>query len=59
MTKLTDEEEITRQAYDTHGKAWAAARSTNYWDTELDKFYKLLPKGSVLEIGAGHGRDAN
>ncbi|HVX58404.1 MAG TPA: class I SAM-dependent methyltransferase [Candidatus Saccharimonadales bacterium] len=59
MSSLTEEEEITKQAYEKAADAWADYfESGGGWALELKKFHKLLPKGKILEIGAGTGRDA-
>lgn len=59
MKDLSAEEQITKEAYDKHGKAWASAHLMDgFWDKEYKKFHKLIPKGSVIDIGCGGGRDA-
>jgi SAM-dependent methyltransferase len=56
---LTEEEQITKLAYDAHPKEWAKYfDDAGGWPEILEKFHGLLPKGKVLEIGAGTGRDA-
>lgn len=53
------QEDQTIAAYNVHAKYWHEAYSEpNYWPGVLDAFQKLLPSGTVLEIGAGAGRDA-
>ena len=57
--KLTPEEKLTVATYDTNAQAWIKKHSTpGIWDKEMAIFKKLLPKGEILEIGAGGGRDA-
>ena len=57
--KLTQEEELTIETYDTNAKVWAKKHSVpGFWAKEIATFRKLLPKGKILEIGAGGGRDA-
>lgn len=59
MTKLSPEEKITLENYDRLAEAWTSERSTkNFWAQEMQRFHELLPRGTILEIGCGHGRDA-
>lgn len=58
-SKLTPNEEITVRSYDQHAKAWSEEHMTpGFWRYEMDSFQRHLPKGRVLEIGSGGGRDA-
>ncbi len=57
--KLTKEEEQTVKTYDTNSYDWASKHATErFWGSEMDRFKELLPKGKILEIGSGGGRDA-
>ena len=57
--KLTPQEELTIKAYDDKASDWASKHSdAHFWGKEMDKFRQLLPKGKILEIGSGGGRDA-
>ena len=57
--KLTSQEELTVKAYNEGAVEWEKEHSdTSYWKKEFETFKKLLPKGKVLEIGCGGGRDA-
>lgn len=59
MTKLTDDEQVTLNSYNKNATKWSAAHITpRYWGDDMEMFHKLLPKGRILEIGAGGGRDA-
>jgi SAM-dependent methyltransferase len=59
MNNLTDDEQTTKLAYDARPKDWAKYfDDAGGWPEILEKFHELLPKGKVLEIGAGTGRDA-
>ncbi len=59
MSELSPEEQITIENYDKFATTWAGERNTkNFWAQELQRFHELLPKGTILEIGSGHGRDA-
>jgi SAM-dependent methyltransferase len=59
VTELLPEEQVTVKNYDKFASAWASERNTkNFWAQELQRFHELLPKGTILEIGSGHGRDA-
>jgi 2-polyprenyl-3-methyl-5-hydroxy-6-metoxy-1,4-benzoquinol methylase len=40
------------------GKAPCRILATDYWLTEIQRFNQLLPRGSVLDIGSGNGREA-
>lgn len=56
---LSNEEQTTINTYRRLAKKWASSHDqSDFWKEELEKFYTLLPKGSVLEIGCGGGRDA-
>lgn len=57
--KLTPEEELTVKAYNEGAVDWGCEHSAlDYWEEYFPTFKKLLPKGKVLEIGCGGGRDA-
>lgn len=57
--KLTPEEELTLKSYDKISSDWVAKHKTpHFWFQEMLRFNKYLPRGRVLEIGAGGGRDA-
>lgn len=57
--KLTPEEKLTVKAYNDGASAWGREHADlDYWKEEFLTFKKLLPKGKVLEIGCGGGRDA-
>ena len=57
--RLTPAEQLTIKTYNSNAVAWAKKHSTPaYWAEEMAIFKKLLPKGKILEIGAGGGRDA-
>lgn len=59
MTRLTENEAITRDSYTKTSGQWNDGHGTKkFWGKNFDEFYKLLPKGRVLEIGCGAGRDA-
>lgn len=59
MTKLTDEEEQTKQSYNNSAHKWSEAHlNKGYWQKQIAKFHQLLPKGEIIEIGCGGGRDA-
>lgn len=52
-------EEVTNKYYDEHGRSWASGhQDQNFWADALKEFSKLLPKGKIIEIGSGGGRDA-
>jgi len=52
------EEEATKNTYDESAAVWTVHRSqSDFWLEELKIFHKLLPNGSILEIGSGAGRD--
>lgn len=49
----------TLNAYNSTAKAWSEKHSNNnFWNEEYKTFNSFLPKGKILEIGAGGGRDA-
>lgn len=58
--KLTSVEQQTLDAYNKNAAIFAATRNIkNDWLQEKNKFKQYLPKGKILEIGSGGGRDAN
>lgn len=55
---MTQEDE-TIATYNAFAQEWHEQhKEPNYWDDAMDYFQTLLPKGTILEIGAGGGRDA-
>ena len=59
MTDLLPEEQETVATYDKMADVWASEHQIpDFWGKEMRRFKKLLPKGNLLEIGAGGGRDA-
>jgi len=57
--ELTPEEKITLETYNRIAQEWAIKLDiSDFWKDELEIFEKLIPSGKILEIGAGHGRDA-
>jgi len=62
MIKPKKSEDKTVQYYDAHAEDWTRTHGGNighsYWKKEMAKFHELLPKGKVLEIGSGAGKDA-
>jgi len=57
-TKLTKDEKQTLNSYNKYGRAWARAHMDyDSWKKELRRFKDYLPKGKVLEVGSGGGRD--
>jgi SAM-dependent methyltransferase len=56
---LTREEKVTVNAYDKDAKSWSDSHfGKNVWSRELRYLKKILPKGKIIEIGCGGGRDA-
>ncbi|WP_260763649.1 class I SAM-dependent methyltransferase [Candidatus Mycosynbacter amalyticus] len=52
-------EEDTITTYEQIAEWWNKKYSQpNYWGKSFDEFQELLPSGTILEIGAGAGRDA-
>ncbi|MBI2011424.1 class I SAM-dependent methyltransferase [Candidatus Daviesbacteria bacterium] len=56
--KLNKEEKLTLNTYKKIARQWAREHSDNIWSKEIAIFKKYLPKGKILEIGSGDGRDA-
>ncbi len=46
------------QGADVWVKEHGGDNGPSYWLEEMEWFHRLLPKGKVLEIGSGSGRDA-
>jgi SAM-dependent methyltransferase len=57
---MDEPEEVTRATYDRFADKWSATHEQpiTFWQPELERFHRLLPKGKVIEIGTGSGRDA-
>lgn len=56
---FTKKEKITIAAYNKFAAQWTANHTaTDIFDNAFPAFKKYLPKGKVLEIGCGGGRDA-
>lgn len=56
-----EQEQQTLAYYDGHAQEFAAFRGegvSKYWSAELSHFQKLLPTGTVLEVGCGIGNEA-
>ena len=56
---MIDEAEHNRQIYSKIAKQWADKNhAPDYWRPEFEKFQTFLPKGKVIDIGCGTGKDA-
>jgi SAM-dependent methyltransferase len=57
---FTPEELRTNQFYESNASQWDATHSTpGFWKRDIVGAFKtLLPKGRILEVGCGGGRDA-
>lgn len=59
MTKLTKAEKLTLNTYKEIAQEWIDEHADErISQKDLDTFFKYLPAGKILEIGAGGGRDA-
>jgi len=57
--KLTAEEQETLATYDREAQEWSITHDRiEFWQQEVAELQELLPSGSLIEIGAGGGRDA-
>lgn len=56
--KLTEEERITKRSYDRVAADWESRHQKPFWQDEFQKLKKLLPAGTIIEVGCGTGRDA-
>lgn len=57
--RLTEAEAVTLKTYDDQAEGWSSSHTDpGFWDTEIAVFHKYLPRGKIIEIGAGGGRDA-
>lgn len=58
MAGMFESERITQKTYNLTAKDWARDHNnTDYWREEFKTFSLLLPKGKVLDVGCGYGRD--
>ena len=56
---ISPEEAKTIEFYNQNAYEWSKEHGTpEFWEQEFETFNKLLPFGSVIEIGSGGGRDA-
>lgn len=56
---LSQPDEMNTKFYDDNAKPWSDDHlNAGYWQAQLNTFHKLLPKGKIIEIGCGGGRDA-
>jgi SAM-dependent methyltransferase len=55
---LTTEEQNTLDSYNKIAVDWSATLDADYWQKEYKKFSSLLPKGHIIDIGSGPGRDS-
>ena len=59
MSKLTDEETKTVDAYEKHGSVWVRNNDKKYfWLKYMKMLQRYAPTGRILDIGCGGGRDA-
>lgn len=56
--ELTEAERVTVATYDANAERWCAGRDADFWAAERELFRRLVPRGRVLDIGSGSGRDA-
>lgn len=57
--QLSTEEKQTLDSYNKFAQEWSSSHLTfDLWSDEFKTFSQLLPKGKILEIGCGGGRDA-
>lgn len=55
---LTQDELQTVDAYNQNAEIWANSRNKKgVWGNEKKKFHTYLPKGKIIDIGSGSGRD--
>lgn len=60
---MTQKVNKTVKYYDENADEWALAHRANdpslYWEDKMKRFNELLPRGKILEIGSGSGKDAS
>ncbi len=60
MQDLTPDEQITLATYNNQAARWTSGHDQpSFWQDEITRFSGLLPKGRIIDIGAGGGRDAS
>ena len=58
MQQMTERERITQETYYAIASDWAREHgNTEYWRQEFEMFRRMMPRGRVLDIGCGYGRD--
>ena len=56
---LTRQEKLTIDYYDKHSGEWVEKHgASTMTEPDMVKLFELVPKGKVLEIGVGSGKDA-
>lgn len=52
-------EQTTIKTYDQIARTWAQTHNTpGFWGEEMEKMINYVPKGKIIELGCGNGRDA-
>ena len=58
LSRMDDPELITKETYNRIAEQWAKEHNNvDYFQQEFEIFRSFLPKGKVLDVGCGAGRD--
>jgi len=58
MSYATENERITQRTYGAIAGDWAKEHDNiEYWRDEFEIFRSAMPKGRILDVGCGYGRD--
>ena len=60
MKRSENEKKITKKYYNQNAATWVIKQSNlNYCLLDFKEYQELLPRGKVLDLGCGTGRDAS
>lgn len=59
MIHMNKDEKNTLDFYDKNAEIWNKINPNfNFWKEDFSKFRKILPKGKIIDVGCGAGKEA-